>query len=170
MNTLSTTINSTTFNVSTHVNKTETGLELTRQHWEPVIDPIVVSDETLTLERFVLAVESVSFDGPDYFHFGIYHTSKKALRNDLNTLIEYRKSQMVELQAKAEAYWPLFDYEQDDLGVEDTLHVEYLAVEEKLNLLRSMRFEVNGKSIHMGHFDDGCTFKILTLDEWFNAN
>lgn len=169
MNQVTTTINSTTFDVSTRSITAEQDLVLTYQYWNPRLEPIVVGDEALALERFVVIVDSLSFDGPDKFSLSMYHQSKKGLRDDLNTLIEYRKTNMNELNVKLASYWPLFDYDEDNLGVDDSVHAEYLAMDEKHQLLRNMRFEVNGKYIPMAHFDDDCTFQILTLDEWFDG-
>lgn len=170
MNQLSTTLNSTTFDVTTRSFTAEYGLVLTYQFWEPRLEPIVEGDETLELVRFIVEVESLSFDGPDSFTFAMYHQSKKGLRDDINALIEYRKSNMAELNAKLETYWPLFNYDEEDMGVDEAVSLEYMALDEKNQLFRNMRFEVNGKAIHMSHFDDGCTFDIFTLDEWFDGN
>lgn len=173
MNKLSTTINSTTFDVTTH--STTVGgnnVVLTWECWEP---QIVVND---SLERFVVLVDSMSFDGPDHHSFSMYHKSKKALIDDINSLIEHRMSNMQRIKPQLEAYWPKLDFDNDGMLDADTesdedsgaMYLEYLALEEKNHRFRTMRFVVNGKEIHMAHFDHEAEFKVMTLDEWFNAN
>jgi hypothetical protein len=171
-NPLSVTVNSTTFEVTTHSTVVGNNFTLTWQCWEP---QIAASD---SLERFVVLVDSMSFDGPDHYPFSMYHTSKKALIDDINTLIEYRRSNMQSIQPQLESYWPKLDFDKDGMLDDDTesdedsgaMYLEYLALEEKNQRLRTMRMVVNGKEIHMGHFGHEAEFKVMTLDEWFNAN
>lgn len=123
------------------------------ERWFP--RPSLGDDSIKPLYKFVILVQNMAFEGPNWIPVPMLHYDKDVLTNEINSLTKIYSKRLKEHSDKSESVTGLTDLEIE-------------VISEQSERIYNMEYANNGYKVRVDLFIDN-VFKIITLDEWFEG-